>query len=220
MTTCARAEAAVLVFARAPVAGEAKTRLIPALGACGAAHLQQRLTESALATAIRASIGCVQLWCTPGPTHPFFAACAQRHGIALRTQVGATLGERLASATVGELRSHRAVVVIGTDCPALTHDHLRLALDALDRHDAVIRPAEDGGYVLIGLSRAFPQAFGGIDWGSDRVFNQTMESFSQGQLHVAVHGTLWDVDTPKDLERLTRIMPEWRQVVVESVARR
>ena len=200
--------------------GEAKTRLIPALGTSGAARLQQHLTEHALVTATRASSDCVQLWCTPGPAHPFFAACAQRYPIALRAQAGATLGERLAFAAVRELRSHDAVVLIGTDCPALTHAHLQSALNTLDDHDAVIHPAEDGGYVLIGLSQAFAQAFADVDWGSDRVFNQTMENFSRGRLRVAVHETLWDVDTPADLRRLTQALPEWAEVVSESAVNR
>ena len=220
MTKCGRARTAVLIFARAPVAGEAKTRLIPALGAGGAARLQQRLTEHALATATRASIDSIQLWCTPSPAHPFFSASARRYPITLETQVGATLGERLAFAAVRELRGRDAVVVIGTDCPALTHEHLQFALVALNDHDAVIHPAEDGGYVLIGLSRAFPQAFADVAWGSDRVFKQTMENFSRGQLRVAVHETLWDVDTPADLCRLTQIMPEWAELVVESADKR
>lgn len=218
MTTCGKPRKAILIFARAPIPGETKTRLIPALGAGGAACLQQRLTEHALATAT--SIDSVQLWCTPSPMHPFFAECARRYPIELRAQSGATLGERLAFAVVRELHSHDAVVVIGTDCPALTHEHLRSALDALDDHDAVIHPAEDGGYVLIGLSRAFPQAFDGVDWGSDRVFNQTMQNFLREQLRVAVHETLWDVDTPTDLSRLTRTMPEWAQVVPECAGER
>jgi rSAM/selenodomain-associated transferase 1 len=213
MTTCGRSRKAILIFARAPVPGEAKTRLIPALGAGGAARLQHRLTEHALATATRASPDSIQLWCTPDRAHPFFAECARRHPILLKTQSGATLGERLAFAVVGELHSHDAVVVIGTDCPVLTHENLRFALDALDAHDAVIHPAEDGGYVLIGLSQAFAQAFDDVDWSSDRVFDKTMQNFLRGQLRVAVHETLWDVDTPADLARLTRTMPEWAKVV-------
>lgn len=209
MTRSGSNRTAILVFARAPVAGEAKTRLIPALGPVGAAHLHRRLTEHALATATKADAGAVQLWCTPRADHPFFVECARRHPIELRTQRGATLGERLAFAAVRELRRRDAIVVIGTDCPALTHAHLNGALAALVAHDAVIHPAEDGGYVLIGLAHPCPDVFAGIDWGSDRVFNQTMDKFSRAQKGVSVQETLWDVDTPRDLERLMRSRPEW-----------
>ena len=209
MTRYGNDRTAILVFARAPVAGEAKTRLIPALGAAGAAHLHRRLTEHALATATTANAGAVQLWCTPGPDDPFFAECARRHPIVLKTQRGATLGERLAFAAAGALRGRDAIVVIGTDCPALRHAHLQGALAALKDHDAVIHPAEDGGYVLIGLAEPCPEVFADIDWGSDRVFNQTMGKFSRARKRVSVKETLWDVDTPTDLERLMRAMPEW-----------
>lgn len=210
MTTCANDRTAILVFARAPVAGAAKTRLIPALGAEGAARLHRRLTEHALATATAAAAA-VQLWCTPDSDHPFFTACAKCYPIELRTQVGATLGERLVFAVVGELRKRDAIVVIGTDCPALTPQHLRTAMQALADHDAVIHPADDGGYVLIGLARTCPEAFAGIDWGSDRVFNQTMDNFSRAGRRVSIQETLWDVDTPADVERLVQSLPAWSE---------
>jgi rSAM/selenodomain-associated transferase 1 len=209
MTRSGSDRAAILVFARAPVAGEAKTRLIPALGPVGAAQLHRRLTEHTLATATTANAGAVQLWCTPSADDPFFIECARRHPIELRTQRGAMLGERLAFAAVRELRRRDAIVVIGTDCPALTHAHLQGAMTALEDHDAVLHPAEDGGYVLIGLSHPCPEVFADIDWGSDRVFNQTMDKFSRARKRVAVKETLWDVDTPTDLERLMRSRPEW-----------
>ena len=209
---------ALLIFARAPVAGEAKTRLIPALGAAGAARLQQRLTEHALATAARTQIGSVQLWCTPSPTHPFFVDCARRYPIAVRTQSGLTLGERLAFAAVRELPGRDAIVIIGTDCPVLTDLHLRAALDALQESDAVIYPAEDGGYVLLGLACQCPEVFSGIDWGSKRVFDQTMQNLSGAGRRVSVRETLWDVDTPADFERLARCMPGWADVAVQPHA--
>lgn len=207
MSTCAESPAAILVFARAPVAGEAKTRLIPLLGAAGAARLQQRLTEHALATAIAARAGDVQLWCTPDPGHPFFLACARRYPIALHTQVGATLGERLASAAVRELAGREALLLIGTDCPALTVQHLRDAIDALRDHAIVIHPAEDGGYTLLGLSRHCPEAFEAIDWGTNRVFRQTLARCARTGRRVAVQEMLWDVDVPADCERLVRAFP-------------
>src|SRR4051794_1781850 len=106
------ASCAVLVFARAPVPGRAKTRLIPALGATGAAALAARLTRHALEAAKRAGLGPVDLWCSPDASHPFFAACARRYGVALRRQGRGDLGERMHRAFATTLaRGGRALLV-------------------------------------------------------------------------------------------------------------
>lgn len=209
MSTCARDSTAVLIFARAPVPGEAKTRMIPLLGALGAARLQQRLTEQTLQTAARADVGAIQLWCSPSCTHAFFADCARRTPITLHTQFGSSLGERLAFAAGAELQQHEAILLIGTDCPALSPSHLRAAIAALKGHDAVIYPAEDGGYVLLGLARPCPEAFSNIDWGGRHVFSQTMANFAHAGRRVTVQDTLWDVDVPADFDRLVRSIAGW-----------
>lgn len=213
MSTSAEDRTAILIFARAPIPGEAKTRLIPLLGAFGAARLQQRLTEHALETAVRADVGRVQLWCTPSCAHAFFADCAARCPITLKTQLGSSLGERLEHASGAELQQHGAILLIGTDCPALSPLHLQAAIAALKDHDGVICPAEDGGYVLLGLARPCPEAFSDIDWGSEHVFAQTMASFTRAGRRVAVQETLWDVDVPADFERLVRLNPGWGDLV-------
>src|SRR5262245_50650156 len=96
----AEARTALLVFVRAPVPGEAKTRLIPRLGAAGASALHACLTHHTLATAMQARVGAIELWCSPTASDPFFIECERRHGVVLRTQSGADLGERLALAAV------------------------------------------------------------------------------------------------------------------------
>jgi len=115
----------------------------------------------------------------------------------------------MAFAVQDELPKHDAVVLIGTDCPALTAAHLQAAAAELKHHDAVIYPAEDGGYVLLGLARPCPEAFTHVNWGSDQVFAQTMAKFAAASLHVAVRETLWDVDIPADFHRLTSTFPGW-----------
>jgi rSAM/selenodomain-associated transferase 1 len=202
MSTCARRDSAILVFARAPVPGAAKTRLIPRLGAQGAARLQERLTLDTLSTALDAGIGPVQLWCAPDTDHLFFSRCAKQFGLILHGQIGSTLGDRMAHAVEFALPQHAAVILVGTDCPALTCQHLRAAAMDLGTHDAVIVPAEDGGYVLLGLARPIPQAFRGVDWGGPRVFEQTMHAIARATDKVAVHKPLWDVDLPADYARL------------------
>jgi rSAM/selenodomain-associated transferase 1 len=140
----------VLVFAKAPVAGHSKTRLIPALGADGAAQLATTLLDRALTTAKAARLGPVQLWCTPDTSHPALIAAAQAHGASLHQQQGEDLGERMNHALgCALLEGRRGALLIGTDCPTLTAEDLRAAAAKLqNKRDAVLIPASDGGYVL------------------------------------------------------------------------
>jgi rSAM/selenodomain-associated transferase 1 len=199
---------ALLVFARAPIPGAAKSRLIPSLGAEGAALLQQRMTQRALETATAARIGAVSLWCTPTAQHPFFAACGAGYDVRLRTQSGADLGERLLHAHDRTFRSYPRLLVIGTDCPILgTHD-LRTAQAELRDSDAVVIPAHDGGYVLLGLARPCPAVFLDIEWGSARVLDQTLARLRECGRSCRVLPELWDVDREEDLVRLAACLPE------------
>jgi uncharacterized protein len=192
----------IAVLAKAPIGGLAKTRLIPRLGAERAARLQAALTEHAVLTALAAGLGTVTLWCAPDTRHPAFAALAQRTGVALRAQHGADLGARMAHA-VAEHRGRGPVLVTGTDCPALTAEHLRVAATVLAAgDDAVLYPAEDGGYVLVGLAASHPGLFEGIPWGSDRVMSATRERLFALGLRWSEPATLWDIDRPEDLDRL------------------
>jgi uncharacterized protein len=198
----AAASPALAVFARAPVPGEAKTRLIPRLGAAGAARLQAALIRRALRTATDAALGPVSLWCAPDCSHPVFAACRDELDVALAPQCGRDLGARMLHAfTV--LCPVQRVLLIGTDCPALTVDALRAAAAALDEgDDAVFVPAEDGGYVLVGLARPIAVLFGDIAWGSDRVMAQTRDRLRAAGVHWRELAPSWDVDRPEDLTRL------------------
>src|SRR5947207_424647 len=107
--------ARIAVFARAPVAGAVKTRLAATLGADGAAALHARLVRHALATAVAADAGPVELWCAPDATHPFFAACAAEHGVTLHAQSGGDLGQRMHEAFEHAAESGDALVIIGAD---------------------------------------------------------------------------------------------------------
>jgi uncharacterized protein len=192
----------VIVFAKAPVPGEAKTRLIPQLGARGAARLHGALIERALETARAAGLGGVQLCCAPDTTHPFFAACAARHGVALTAQTGNDLGARMLSALDRVVQRAGPALLIGTDCPALTSDHLREAAAALTAgHDAVLGPAEDGGYVLVGLQCTSPRVFEGIAWGGPDVMRDTRARLAALGWRWHEIAELWDVDRPADLMR-------------------
>jgi rSAM/selenodomain-associated transferase 1 len=193
----------IAVFARAPVPGEAKTRLIPRLGAEGAARLQQRLIESALEKSVALPGARVTLWVAGGADHPFVAACAQRVGVAVRTQQGPDLGARMLHAFADTLAPSRGerCLLIGTDCPALTVADLAMAAQALVTHDAVVQPADDGGYVLIGLRAAHARLFEGIEWGQPTVMQATRERMAQLGLRWCERPPLPDLDTPADYER-------------------
>jgi uncharacterized protein len=191
---------AVAILAKAPVAGAVKTRLIPALGADGAAALQKRLIARAVETACAAAVGPVTLWATPAPPHPCFADLVSRHKIALATQPEGDLGARMLAACEA---AGRPALVIGTDCPALTPAHVRDAADILRAgNDAVVIPAEDGGYVLIGTRRPQPALFAEMTWSTDQVMAETRRRLARNALSWREPALLWDVDRPEDLARL------------------
>jgi hypothetical protein len=194
----------IIVFARAPVAGAAKTRLIPALGAAGAAALHERLVDRTLATAIAAGIGPVELCCAPDAAHPALAALARAHGATLGDQGRGDLGDRMLAAFRRTLAGRAGcAILIGSDCPALEPAHLRRAAASLaGGADAVLAPAEDGGYVLIGLKRAPASLFERIRWGEPTVMAETRERLAALGMRWEELETLWDVDRPEDLARL------------------
>lgn len=191
----------VAVLAKVPLPGLAKTRLIPALGPQGAARLQRQLTRTAVQTALDARLGTVTLWCAPHAQHRFFRALHQTTGVHCLVQASGDLGERMHTA----FRLHCAqgpLLLTGTDCPPLTPDHLRQAAQALlDGEDAVFHPAEDGGYVLVGLRRPQAALFEHIAWSTDAVMAQTRERASAAGLRLRELETLWDLDVPADLAR-------------------
>jgi uncharacterized protein len=194
----------LLVFARAPVAGEVKTRLIPALGAQGALELHRQLVLRTLQRACDARGAQVQLWITGGALDGFVQDCARRFGTPVFEQRGADLGRRMADAFERSLSGagHAAgCVLIGTDCPAQTVQDLEHAAEALGSHEAVLQPAEDGGYVLVGLKRPQPGLFDRIDWGSPRVAEQTRQRAASLGLALHLLRTLPDLDSPSDLQQ-------------------
>ncbi len=193
----------MLVFAKAPAPGMVKTRLVPLLGAKGAARLHRRLVLHTLQQLSAAGLAPGELWCAPDPAARFFRACRERWGIALRRQRGGSLGERMGFALRATLRRAEAGVLLGTDCPAVTPAYLRAGLQALQAgNDAVLGPAEDGGYVLLGARRYAPELFTGIPWGSSGVLEETRRRLRQLGWRWHELETLWDVDRPEDYARL------------------
>ena len=191
---------AIAVLAKAPLPGFAKTRLIPALGADGAASLQARLVARTVATACAAVIGPVTLWATPDESDPLFRAMDALFGVGLAHQGSGDLGARMLAAIAA---ANMPALVIGTDCPALTSEHLRAAADVLrGGGDAVVIPTEDGGYALIGMRAPAPALFSDMHWSSPDVMDETRRRLRELGLTWQEPATLWDVDRPEDLERL------------------
>jgi len=197
------AEAVVIVFARAPLPGRAKTRLVQRLGAAGAARLQARLTERALRTAIASRCGKVELHGTPRIGHPFFLRERRELAITLVRQSGRDLGERMHRALNAALRKYRYAILIGVDAPELRATDLRRALRLLRSGcDAVLAPAEDGGYALIACRRAPRPVFEHIEWGGNDVYARTVERLDGQRMRWRALRAVWDVDRPADLDRL------------------
>ena len=193
---------AIAVLARAPLPGIAKTRLIPALGGEGAASLHALMMRRAVETACAAAIGPVTVWATPDPTHPAFAALTARFGVGVASQPPGDLGSRMHAAFV----ARSPALVIGTDCPALTPAHLQQSAAVLrEGGRAVLIPAEDGGYVLIGLRRPLRAMFDHLAWGTPTVMAETRARMVRNGLSWRELPPLWDVDRPEDLTRLPSI---------------
>lgn len=196
----------VIVFARAPLPGQAKTRLIPALGKEGAAALQQRLLEHTLALADTPHGGTLELWCSPDTGHPAFRRLATQYRIRLKQQRGNDLGERMAHALSTALQQSAFAIIIGTDCPELTAADISHCIRHLsDGCEAVIGPAADGGYYLLGLSRFEPSLFRGVSWGSDKVLDETLQRLDAAGMRWRQLGIKHDLDRPDDLRRFPEL---------------
>jgi hypothetical protein len=192
------------VFAKNPVPGSVKTRLADAIGADEAAAHYVRLVERTLATAVAARAGGivdrVELWCAPDADAPAFRVWRERYDVELKAQTGADLGAKMRNALHEALAGGSRAILIGTDCPAFDRAYLARAVASLDEHAAVFGPAEDGGYVLVGLARAV-DAFSDIPWSSAETMAATRRKLQAAGASWHELPTLWDVDAPSDLDR-------------------
>lgn len=192
----------VIVFARAPVAGQAKTRLVPALGAAGAARLAERMLRHALAQAVGAGLGPVELCVTPDEAHPLLREAAAGHGATLAGQGPGDLGQRMLRALERHLARPGRALLIGTDVPGLDAATLRQASAALADHDAVFAPALDGGYALVGLRQADRRWFADMPWSTAGVMAETRRRLRAAGVCWAELPPVADIDEPADLVHL------------------
>ena len=195
---------ALAIFAKAPVEGFAKTRLIPLIGAEGAAELQRKLIKRAVEIAIAAKLGPVSLWCAPDCSHPFFQEVAERHSIALHPQIGEDLGARMQNAFT-LLTGAMPVLLMGTDCVAIDAPLLNECAQALQTgKDAVFLPVDDGGYILVGLNAPILELFRDMPWTSAQVMAETRRRAKELGLNIAEPKILWDIDRPEDYKRAVK----------------
>ena len=188
----------ILLFAKYPVPGQVKTRLIPALGADRAARLHRRLTEAALDTGRESGLS-VAVCAAGAPLHRFRAWLGD--GLRYERQSNGDLGRRLDHAfTAAFHRGSSTVIAIGADVPGLTPTILREAARALESTDVVLGPATDGGYTLIGVRQPQPALFRNIAWGTDQVLAQTRTALAASGLTCCELPELSDVDRPDDLD--------------------
>ena len=193
----------LILFTRYPRSGQAKTRLIPALGPDGAARLQRRLTESCLA---RLADGPPLTVFFHGGDHARMRAWLPH--AALVRQQGSDLGQRMIQA-MAHCRGQGAgrILLAGTDCPDLEPSHLNRALDLLSGHDLVFGPALDGGFYLIGIGpdldpdRLTP-LFAPVAWGTGQVLATVLKQAGTQGLTAGLLEPLPDIDTPQDLAYL------------------
>lgn len=203
------AQAALAILAKAPVAGLAKTRLIPLLGTRRAARAQRQFAKATACLGMQARLGPAVLWCAPDTSHRLFRALHRASGIALACQPEGDLGLRMRTAMEQHFGQHPALalLIVGTDCPVLAPGHLHQAAAALATHDAVLIPAEDGGYVLIGMRRPLPEVFEQVAWSTPQVLEQTRARLRESGASWQELAPLWDVDVPEDWRRLQRLRP-------------
>ncbi|MGD9602601.1 MAG: TIGR04283 family arsenosugar biosynthesis glycosyltransferase [Gammaproteobacteria bacterium] len=198
--------AAVVVFARRPIPGATKTRLVPALGAAGAARLYARLLARTLNEVTRVPGVQRCLYVDDADAVPWFRARLPEDW-RVRTQRGDTLGARMSQALTEVLAEHPRAVLLGSDIIDFETAHVVAALQALAGGDeAVVAPAADGGYWLIGLRRPCPTLFDGIGWGTPEVYAETVRRLAEAGMGWRALARCHDVDTPDDLAALAALL--------------
>ncbi len=194
-------DTAILVFCKAPVAGAVKTRLMPELTAQAALDVHIELTKRILGLLFKSQLCSIQVWCSPDMGHPFYQDCVDKYDVSLHQQQGNDLGERMFHAIDEALKKSSRVLLIGCDCPSLTIADLDFAINALQQsNDIVISPAQDGGYVMIGMKQAYPELFIKMTWGHAGVFSATLQRIKQSTLNTIQTVMQWDLDTFEDFK--------------------
>ena len=191
----------IIIFAKFPARGMAKTRLQPALGLEGASLIAKQLllhsVEQALATGLS-----VELCVSPAPTDLCWQTLGLPESLQWSAQANDDLGLRMLAASQQGLYKFKQVVLIGTDCPSLTPIRIQEAVQQLEQSDTVMIPASDGGYVLLGFKQVDASLFSDIEWSTASVAAVTRQRIKALSWTLALLDPLHDIDEPADLKHL------------------
>lgn len=197
----------ILLYAKAPVEGTVNTRLIPDIGVQAATRLQDDLIKQRLSMLEKAALCTVYLMCAPDCRHECFTRCEQTFPVTLLEQSGQDLGERIYNGIRYALSRFKYCIVIGTDAPALDENMIRQAIDVLHAdNEVVFVPAEDGGYVLVGMQCPYDFLFQRITWGSSEVMQQSRNALDLRNVPYAELATCWDIDRLDDYQRYLSLL--------------
>lgn len=199
----------VILFAKYPARDKAKTRLQPALGVDGAAHMARQLLLHSVEQAV-ASDFAIELCVSPAPTDPCWQALDLPESLQWSAQAEGDLGRRMLIASQNALEKYEKVVLIGTDCPSLTAERIQTAVQQLDEDNAVMIPATDGGYVLLGFKQIDASLFSNISWSTSSVAKVTKQRIAALGWTLALLPALHDIDEPEDLKHLPS---DWRNTL-------
>ena len=191
----------VILFAKYPARDKAKTRLQPALGIDGAAHMARRLLLHSIEQALESDFA-VELCVSPAPTDPCWQSLDLPNSLQWSAQIEGDLGMRMLAASLRVLESFEKVILMGTDCPSLTSERIQLAVHKLDQYDAVMVPATDGGYVLLGFKQSDSSLFSDISWSTSSVADVTKQRIAALGWTLALFPALNDIDEPEDLKHV------------------
>lgn len=196
----------LLIFAKAPIPGEVKTRLQPHLSPELSADFHRRLVEHCLRVASTVDEVSVELWV--GSEHVWWSELARAYCLDIHYQCGDSLGKRMRNAMEHALDESQHAVIVGTDCPFIDKPYIEKAFETLAQSDVVIGPADDGGYVLLGLSQCHEPLFESVDWGTERVLEQTQNKIRRLGLSLTLLNSLMDIDRPDDFDCLRKTHPQ------------
>ena len=199
-TTC------VILFAKYPARDKAKTRLQPALGVDGAADVARQLLLHSVEQAVATDLA-IELCVSPAPTDACWQALDLPESLQWSAQAKGDLGRRMLTASQSVLEKYEKVVLIGTDCPSLTPERIQTAIQQLDENNAVMIPAIDGGYVLLGFKQVDESLFSNISWSTPSVAEVTKQRIAALGWTLALLPALHDIDEPEDLKYLPS---DWR----------
>jgi rSAM/selenodomain-associated transferase 1 len=196
----------MMVFAKAPIPGQVKTRLGKDLGDKNAAIIYKKMLYAYLKKITRIPDITIQLWCYPDTRHPFFLKCARDFDVKLMRQSGSDLGRRMFYAFRHNARRGSSIMILsGTDIPAIgAHDIKKSIRHLHNKSDVVLMPTLDGGYGLIAMKKSLPTVFNNMVWSTSKVLEHTLQRLKRRRLSVHLLAHRRDIDDRQDYRQYRR----------------